>query len=209
MAPEPIRLLVVEDHPAIAQGLAGLLADELDLILVGIATTAQDASAVLSSERADVALCDIMLDGRDDGFELLKRYGGPGQTAFVMFSAHAFPGFYATAHELGAAGYLLKTATIEEIVAAIRNAVSGDWKADPVVVQRARAARRRPTAAELLTIQLVSTGRPNRAIAERQGISIKTVESRLRGLFDRYDVASRTELAALARREGWLPLDRR
>ncbi len=199
-----ITLVIVEDHPAIAQGLAGLLSDESDIALAGVATTVPAAEALLESERPTVALCDVMLDGALAGFDLLRRFGGSDGTAFVMFSAYDFPRFYATAVQLGATAYLLKTAAVTDILAAIRTAASGRGALPAETLRRARSAAREPTPRELEIVRLVAEGRPNKAVAESLGISLKTVESRLRHIFDRYDLHSRSELAALAMREGWL-----
>lgn len=176
---------------------------------MGVATNVATAETLLESERPAVVLCDVMLDGLETGFDLLERFGGHDGTAFVMFSAYGFPRFYARAVEGGAAGYVLKTARLDEILASVRRAASG--RRAPVVgtLQRARLATRSPTARELAIIRLVVDGRPNKEIAVMLAIGVKTVESRLRLLFDRYDLRTRTELAALAQREGWHAADGR
>lgn len=199
-----IKLVIVEDHPAIAQGLAALLSDETDIALAGVATTIPAAEALLERERPTVALCDVMLDGALAGFDLLRRFGGSNGTAFVMFSAYDFPRFYATAVQLGAAAYLLKTAAVTDILRSIRRAATGRAQPPMETLRRARSAAREPTRRELEIVRLVAEGRPNKEVAEALGISLKTVESRLRHMFDRYDLQSRSQLAALALREGWL-----
>lgn len=200
-----ISLLVVEDHRAIAAALAGLLADEPDITLMGVATDVATAATMLQTERPAVALCDIMLDGLEAGFDLLQRFGGGDGTAFVMFSAYGFPSYYARAVEGGAAGYVLKTASMEDILAEVRRAASGRKVPLAETVRRARSAAPSPTARELEIIRLVVDGRQNKEVAAMLAVSVKTIESRLRLLFDRYDLQNRTELAALAHREGWLP----
>lgn len=198
-----ISLLLVEDHPAIAQGLAALLADEVD-VTVRLATDLASAERVLAKERPRVALCDIMLDGSEAGFSLLQQFGGDGGTAFVMFSAYAFPSYYARAIEYGAVGYVAKTASVDEIMGAIWRAASGQRLPAAAALRRARGATAAPTARELEMIGLVADGRHNEEIAATLSLSVKTVESCLRTLFVRYGVSSRTGLASRAQHEGWL-----
>lgn len=200
-----ISLLVVDDFPAIAHALAELLADEADLT-VDVATDAQTAALKLDRDHPDVALCDVMLDGQESGLDLLQRFGAKGGTAFVMFSAFGAAGLYARAVRHGAAGFVAKTADVDEVLAAIRRAAGDRRSPDPNMLQRARLAAPEPTAGELRVIRLVGQGRQNIEIAATLGLSVKTIESRLRHLFDKYDVRTRTELATFATREGWLSL---
>ncbi|MEO6207734.1 MAG: response regulator transcription factor [Candidatus Limnocylindrales bacterium] len=201
-----ISVLVVEDHPAIAQGIGALLSDEPELDVM-VVTDVASAIAVLESEVPRVALCDIMLGGEESGFDLLRRFGAKGHTAFVMFSAYGFPGFYARAVQGGAAGYVSKTAPVNVIIAAIRRAADGHPSPAPETLRRAGSAIARPSPRELVVLRMVAEGRTNRDVADALILSVKTVESVLRRLFDRYGVSSRTELVALARREGWLIAD--
>jgi DNA-binding NarL/FixJ family response regulator len=106
--------------------------------------------------------------------------------------------------ELGARGYLSKLSTIREIVGAIRTVASGGTAFSPDVRSSMRSALRRPTPRELEILALLAAGDGNIEIARRLGLRVKTVESQLRRLFDRYDVASRSSLVHLARLQGWL-----
>jgi DNA-binding NarL/FixJ family response regulator len=121
-----------------------------------------------------------------------------------MFSAYGYPDYYRTAIEQGAAGYLLKMATIEEVMGAVRTVAAGGKAFPTHVLRSARRARRRPTPRQREIIALVADGRTNDEIAEALSIHVKTVEGQLRRLFDRHDVANRTELVRVAEREGWI-----
>ena len=198
-----IRLLIVEDHPAIGAGLKALLDDEPDLQVVGTASDEHAATRVIESDGPDVVLCDVMLSGEDAGLSLLRRFGRPS-TKFLMFSAYTYPDMHRSALDAGAAGYLAKTAPIEDIVHAIRTVAAGGKVFPPGTLRSARGARPRPSQRELEVITLIARGASNRDVARVQSVGIKTVESRLRRLFDRYAVANRTELARVAESEGWL-----
>ncbi len=217
-----IRLAIVEDHAVLAEGLVALLADELDIELVGTAPDLATATGLLAGTQPDVVLCDIVLGGDRDGLRLLaqtrqrrsrgrSRTGGlapsrsvPGAPAFLMFSGYDRPDFHAAAIEGGAAGYLDKVISIEQLTRAIRAVAAGGTVFPPAVLRSARTALPRPTDRQREVITLVAEGRRNHEIARRLTVQVKTVEGQLRRLFDRYGVASRTELVRVAEREGWI-----
>ena len=200
----PIKLVIVEDHPAIADGLAALVQGEPDVELVGTASDPASAAELIERAAPDVVLCDVVLGGDRAGLGLLTKYAAEPSPAFVMFSAYGYPDYYVTALERGAAGYLLKMATIGEVLGAVRTVAAGGKAFPSDVLHSARRARRRPTPRQQEIIMLVGEGRTNEEIAEALSIHVKTVEGQLRRLFDRYDVANRTELVRVAEHEGWI-----
>jgi DNA-binding NarL/FixJ family response regulator len=203
---DPIRVAIVEDHPAIADGLAALIQLSSGVTVVGTARDLPSASALIESGAPDVVLCDIRLADAGDGFDLVRRHGaGP---AFIILSAYWYPSYHVKAVELGAKGYLSKMATVDEIVRAVETVAAGG-SAFPVAARQAASdALRVPTPREMEILGLVAEGLSNAEIAERLALRVKTVESQLRRLFDRYDVASRTALVRLAVRQGWIEEDR-
>ena len=123
-----IRVAIVEDHPeATAEGLAALLDKEPELIVIGTAPSLDRARTLIRSKAPDVVLCDVELAGGGRGFELLGDTGDAEAKApaIVFLSSFDYPAFYALALERGAAGYLLKTEPVSEIVRAIRKAAAG------------------------------------------------------------------------------------
>jgi DNA-binding NarL/FixJ family response regulator len=199
-----IRLVIVEDHPAIAEGLAALVQGERDVVFLGSAGDAVSGSELIRRTNPDIVLCDVVLGGERAGLRLLQEHAGRPKPAFIMFSAYGYPDYYVTALERGAAGYLLKMATISEVMGAVRTVANGGRAFPSEVLQGLRRARRRPTPRQREVIALVADGRTNEEIAGALAIHVKTVEGQLRRLFDRYDVANRTELVRVAEREGWI-----
>ncbi|MBA2299215.1 MAG: response regulator transcription factor [Chloroflexi bacterium] len=196
-----IRVAIVEDHPAIAEGLAALIKGAPDVTVVGTARDVPSASTLIETEGPDVVLCDIRLADAGDGFDLVERHR-PGP-AFVILSAYWYPSYHVRAVELGAKGYLSKMATVDQIIAAVKTVAAGGTAFPPAARQAASDALRVPTPRELEILALVAEGLSNAEIAERLSLRVKTIESQLRRLFDRYDVASRTALVRLAARQGW------
>lgn len=201
-----IRVAVVEDHPATAEGLAALLGKESDLAVIGTASDLDHARALIRSHAPDVVLCDVELAGGGRGFELLGEKSDTDARAptIVFLSSYDYPAFYALALERGAAGYLLKTEPVSEIVRAIRRAAAGGTTFDVRALSTAAGPHRQPSDREVHLIGLLAAGRSNDEIALELGITARTVESHLRRLFARYGVFSRTELAMFAVREGWI-----
>ena len=205
-----IRLAIVDDHPAIAAALSAAIRDRDDLELVGSATTAADALPLVEGTAPDVVLCDLWLDGEPGGLDVLAALTASdrrGQPRVLVLSGFDQPSFLRAAFEGGAAGYVSKASPVEAIVEAVLAVARGETCFPPVTLRALRDAPRRPSVREMGAIRLLARGASNDEIAVGLGISIKTVESHLRRLFGRYGVLSRTELAMLAVREGWLGTD--
>jgi DNA-binding NarL/FixJ family response regulator len=204
-----IRLVVVDDHPAILAAIGAAVRDRDDIALVATASTAREAAEVVAAANPDVIVCDLWLDGQPDGLDVLARIvaGGPKAPHVLVLSGFDQPSFLRAAFEGGAAGYVSKAAPVEEVVDAVLAIATGESRFPDVTLRALRDAPRRPSERELAAIRLLARGSSNDEIAVGLGISIKTVESHFRRLFGRYGVLSRTELAMLAVREGWLGLE--
>jgi DNA-binding NarL/FixJ family response regulator len=201
-----IRLAIIEDHPAIAEGLTALMRGEADVTVVGTAGDAISANRLIEAQLPDVVLCDIRLADTADGLDILASHtSGP---AFIMLSAYSYPSYYVAAVESGAKGYLSKMANIEQILTAVRTVARGGTAFSADIRRAMRTALRPPTPREAQILELVAEGHANSEIAERLSLGLKTVESQLRRMFDRYDVTSRTSLVRVAQRQGWIEGDR-
>lgn len=197
----PIRVAIVDDHPLVRDGTAALLAAERGLVVVGTAGSLGEAGPLLDPAAVDVLLLDIRL-GTESGFELLAAGAGSGahRPAVVVVTAYDYPQYSEAALRLGAAGLVLKTAPVSELVEAIRRAAGGGL----AFSRRPVGQTVRLTPRELDVVRLLVDGRSNDEIGAALGIGAKTVETHLGRLFERLGVASRTELATRAVREGWL-----
>jgi len=204
-----IRLVVVDDHPAIAAAIGAAVRGRDDIALVATASTAFEAPEVVAAANPDVVVCDLWLDGQPGGLDVLAQIvaGGTRAPRVLVLSGFDQPSFLRAAFEGGAAGYVSKAAPVDEIVDAILAVAAGESRFPDVTLRALRDAPRRPSGRELAAIRLLAQGSSNDEIAVGLGISIKTVESHFRRLFGRYGVLSRTELAMLAVREGWLGLE--
>ena len=199
-----IRVAIVDDHPVVRDGTAALLAKQPGLVVVGTAGSLEEARTLLATTDADVVLLDIRL-GTNSGLNLLNAdaAGDRPRPAIIVLTAYDYPQYAEAALRLGAAGFVLKTAPMAELLGAIRQAAAGGlaFGVRPRSGDRARLSRR-----ELEVVALVVEGRSNDEIGTALGIGAKTVETHLARLFERFGIASRTELATRALREGWLDL---
>jgi DNA-binding NarL/FixJ family response regulator len=190
-----------------AKDLAALLDQETDIEVVGVAGDVKEALRRAGELCPSVVLCDVQLQGEAGGFEILRRLRDrPGPPAVVLFISFDYPAFHQRALDLGAAGYLPKTAGIPEIVAALRHVASGGTAFATSALQDASHGPRPPSDRDLDLIRLVRSGHSNDEVSVHLGIGTRGVESSLRRLFGRYGVLSRTDLVTLAEMQGWLAL---
>jgi DNA-binding NarL/FixJ family response regulator len=196
-----IRVAIVDDHPVVGEGTAAILRGEPDLEVVEVSESLDAArrGGSFDPARVDVVLLDIRL-GPESGLTALEpeAEGGP---AVIVLTAYDYPQYADAALRLGAAGFVLKTAPLAELVDAIRRVAAGGlaFSVRPTARPVARLSAR-----EHDVVRLVAEGRTNDEIGAALDIGAKTVETHLARLFERLGVASRTELATRAVREGWL-----
>ena len=214
------RVLLVDDHVVVRQGLKALFADELDIEVIGEASNGREALEFLAQLEPDVVLMDISMPGLN-GIEATRQIQQrhPG-VKVVVLSMHANEEYVFQVLQAGASGYVLKQSDSMEVLSAIRAAVAGGAFLCPPLsltvieyyLHRAQA-RGRGSDAELLTarerevLQLLAEGKSNRDIADELSISIKTVETHRANMMTKLGLSSKTELVKYALRKGWAMLD--
>lgn len=202
-----IRVLLVDDHPLITERLESRLRTESDIEVVPSAASKAAATQALARNEVDVVICDIRLpDG--SGFELVDEAASSlSRPHFLMLSSFDTPQYIDAAQRLGAAGFLLKTTSTDEILAAVRRVHAGGTAYDISLVQSGSQAPWKPlTPRDHDVLEALVRGRSNDEIASDLHISRKTVEAHLSRLFARAGALSRTELALRAERERWLDM---
>lgn len=225
----PARLAVVDDHALARAGLRDVLADEPTVEIVGEATDGQEALALCARLQPDLVLMDVRMP-KMDGLEAtraIKRHHP--RVVVLMLTMHENPDYLFEALKAGAAGYVLKDATEDEIVSAIRRALdgespldqdlaagllrrmigeAGERKTPPPRGREERSAAWQPleplTSREIEVLKLVVTGKTNRQIAEDMVISANTVKTHVQHVIGKLGVSDRTQAATLAIEMGLL-----
>jgi two-component system, NarL family, response regulator LiaR len=214
---EKIRVMVIDDHPSFREGLSRLLREEIDIDVIA---TPEDGLQALESARSlkpDVAIMDISMP-KLNGIETAKqmREVSP-DTAILMVSAYNYPSYVLACLRAGAAGYLMKNASLSKIISAIRMIHAGDSVFDLNVtgkILRRLAAGKVESSQdhelhprELQVLDLAAKGRGNKEISNQLSISERTVQTHLINIFRKLQVNSRTEAIIYALKEGLLVLD--
>jgi DNA-binding NarL/FixJ family response regulator len=200
------KILVVDDHPIVRQGLALLINREPDLVVCGEAEEAMGAMQVLASARPDVLIVDISLNG-PDGLDLLKniRITHPALPVLIL-SMHEESIYAERALRAGANGYIMKQEATDKVLVAVRRILSGeiyvsDHIADKMLKRyiTGSGTLRNSSIAdlsdrELEVFRLIGVGHGTRQIAEELHLSIKTVESYQAHIKEKLSLRSAREL---------------
>jgi len=206
----PIRVLIADDHEVVRLGIGRLLDNRPGIEVVGLARDGAEAIAMCAERAPDVVLMDLEMPGVD-GIEATQRIARPGGgPSVVILTSFADRDHISEAIDSGAAGYLLKDAEPDELVAGIRAAAAGESPLTPrvalTVVKELRTSGGGPSETlsdrEREVLALVGAGVANKQIALRLGISSKTVKSHLSHIFRRIGVGDRLQAAMWARRHG-------
>ncbi|MBA2631870.1 MAG: response regulator transcription factor [Chloroflexi bacterium] len=192
-----IRVAVVDDHPVFRDGTAAVLGREVDMDVVALGSSLDEALAIVNAADApDVLILDVRL-GEENGLKLLGRHG---RTAVIVFSAFDYPQYHHVALRSGAAGFVAKSVETRELIKAVRAAAAGRLVFDRQVEPPPPVLTPRETD----VVRLVADGRTNEEVGFALGVTSKTVEAHLGRIFERTGIQTRTELATRAIREAWL-----
>jgi DNA-binding NarL/FixJ family response regulator len=199
-----IRVLCVDDHRLVLQGIALIVGGYPDLEVVGCATTGEEAVALFRIHRPDVTLLDLQLP-RMSGLETIReiRKEDPAARIVVVTMFQGDEDIHA-ALQAGAATYLLKDTLSDELVRVIREVHSGKRPISRDVQSRLaeRLAYTSLTRREVEIVDLISQGLRNKDIAASLGISNETVQVHIKNIFEKLDVDDRTAAVNVALRRG-------
>ncbi len=215
--PPKIRVLITDDHAIVRKGIRALLATEPDIEVVGEAGDGAEAVAQAQALKPDVVLMDLVMP-RMDGIEATRTITGLLKDTRILvltsFSADekVFPAIKA-----GALGYLLKDSGPFDLLQGIRQVHRGQPTLEPSIASKVLFELAHPakdplttdplTARELDVLRLVAQGRSNREIAEKLVITELTVSTHVSNILGKLHLASRTQAALFALREGLASLD--
>jgi DNA-binding NarL/FixJ family response regulator len=213
----PIKILVVDDHPVVRDGLIAILSTQVDFSIVGEASNGEEAVRLADHLKPDVILLDLEMPGMD-GVETLRllRVQQP-EVNTLVFTAFDTDERILSAIRAGAQGYLLKGVPREELFKAVRVIASGGSLLQPVVASKLLHHVSTPrsekengldslTEREMEVLKLLGLGKTNKEIANTLFISERTVKFHVSSILKKLDVGNRTEAVSLAVHHGLINL---
>ena len=214
-----IRILVADDHNIVRKGIKVLLATEKDMQVVGEAENGLEAVEKAVSLEPDVVLMDIVMPGMD-GIEATRKITAERpSTRILVLTSFAADDKVFPAVKAGALGYLLKDSTPQQLVEAIRQVARGEPSLEPSIARKVLQELSNPgggtgrqtsdplTEREMDVLRLIAQGMSNREIAAKIFVAEWTVRSHVSNILGKLHLASRTQAALYALREGLASLD--
>lgn len=217
---DAIRILLADDHALVRQGTRELLEQQEDLEVVAEASDGKEAVQLALRERPDVVIIDFAMP-RLNGIEATRQIKAVAPNiAVLVLTAYDSEQYVFAFLEAGAAGYLLKDVSVDELVKAVRAVYAGESVLHPAITRKVISRFARPgerqgpgnvldqiTERELEVLRLAARGMSNRDIARELDISMRTVQTHLSNVFNKMGVGSRTEAVMLGLRKGLITLE--
>ena len=214
-----IRVLLADDHVLVRQGIRQFLEDEADIEIIAEANDGAEAIRMIQEQQPDIAILDIHMPNVS-GVEATRRIKEHfAKVRVLILTAYDDDPYVFALLQAGADGYVLKTASAEELVRAVRTVYKGQSALSPEIASKVvrQMASGKPAGAaeqvELLTereldvLRLAAQGKTNRAIGGELDISHRTVQGHLASIYGKLGVNSRTEAVTEALRRGWIVIE--
>lgn len=213
----PIKILIADDHTLMRQGLSQICEGVGGFSVIAQATNGMEAVALAFTTQPDVILMDIVMPDMD-GVQAIRQIIHDNPAArIIALTMYREEKYMLDAIRAGARGYLLKTVDARDLIAAIDSVYRGDYLIDPIIATRVLSELHMAmppsphveplTESEMLVLRMVAQGVENIEIARSLHYSVYTVSNRLRTIYEKLHVTSRTQAALYALRQGWAVLD--
>lgn len=216
---DKIKILLAEDHAVVRESIRESLTREIEFDVVGEACDGDEAVRMARELEPDVILMDISMPGLN-GIEATRQIKAVcPAVAILILTAYDDEQYIFSVLSAGAAGYLLKDVGVQELVEAIKTVYQGDSVLHPAIAKKVlnkfRSYKNEATREmaidvlserEMTVLKMAAKGLSNNAIAQELHLSVSTIESHLRAIFNKLAVGSRTEAVIEAMKKGWLNL---
>ncbi|RKS93052.1 two-component system response regulator DesR [Microbacterium sp. AG790] len=200
-----IRIVLADDQAMLRGALAALLDLEPDMSVVGVAGDGDEAIRLVEAVRPDVCLMDIQMPGRDGIEATLGIRAASPRTRVLIVTTFARPGYLRAALDAGAAGFVVKDASVEHLADAVRRVHAGLRVVDPVLAEASLFEGANPLSErERQILRLAADGRDAPAIAAEVFLSAGTVRNNLSAAIGKLGASNRAQAVRIAQDKGWL-----
>ena len=204
----PIRILAVDDHPLVRQGIAGLVATQRDMSLVGEASNGREAIQQFRTHHPDITLMDLQMPEMNGLDALIAIRNEFPEAKIILLTTYAGDVQILRALKAGAQGYLLKNTLHTELLTTIRTVFAGKKTLSPEasVEVAEHAMDDTLTPAEVSVLRLIAAGNANKQIADQLSITEETVKSRVKSILSKLGANDRTHAAMIGLKRGIIEL---
>ena len=209
MGSDAIRVLCVDDHRIVREGIALIISQQSDMSVVGLAGTGEEAVLQYRRHRPDIMLMDLRLEGMS-GLDAIREIRREAPDArIIALTMYQGDEDIHQALAAGAATYLLKNALTDDLIRVVREVHAGGRPLLANVKARLdeRATQPKLTPREIQVLELIAQGKRNKEVAEILGISVDTVPNHMKGIFLKLGVNERTAAVNVALRRGIVHID--
>jgi DNA-binding NarL/FixJ family response regulator len=200
----PIRILVVDDHPVVRQGVAGLVGGQPDMSIVGQASNGREAIQQFRTHHPDIVLMDMQMPEMNGLDALMAIRDEAPEARIIVLTTYTGDAQVLRAIKAGARGYLLKSALHKELLDAIRAVHSGRKSLSPEASYELaeHATDDALTPAEVRVLRLIAQGNANKEIADQLSVSEETVKGQVRNILSKLSAKDRTHAAMIGLKRG-------
>lgn len=203
-----IRILAVDDHPVVRNGISGLVTDQADMVMVGEASNGREAIQQFRAHQPDVALMDLRMPELGGVDAIIAIRAEFPQARIIVLTTYTGDVQIVRALKAGAQGYLLKDSLHKELLEAIRKVHAGKRILTPELSCEvaSHATDDALTPAEISVLRLIADGNANKQIAAQLSISEETVKSRVKNILSKLSANDRTQAVTIALKRGIIEL---
>jgi DNA-binding NarL/FixJ family response regulator len=204
----PIRILTVDDHPLVREGIAGLLGVQTDMAVVGEAGNGREAIQQFRTHRPDVTLMDLQMPEMNGLDALIAIRAEFPEARVIMLTTYEGDVHILRALKAGAQGYLLKNALHSDLLRTIRTVHEGKRSLSPEASFQVaeHMSDEALTPAEVVVLRLIAAGNANKEIADQLGVTEDTVKGRVKSILSKLDANDRTHAAIIGLKRGIIEL---
>jgi DNA-binding NarL/FixJ family response regulator len=206
--PNPIRILIVDDHPLLREGVGSLVEKQADMLIVAEASNGKEALQLFQQHLPDITLMDLRLPGMDGIDAMTAILAEFPDAKIIVLTSFSGDVHILRALKAGARGYLLKDLLRKELLEAIRTVHAGRKRIPPEIASHIaeHASDTTLTRREIEVLQLIATGNPNKLVADKLSVTEDTIKMHVKSILSKLGANDRTHAVTIAFKRGIMEL---